>query len=234
MDIEISGTLKSIEVTPVAKTQTSKPDWWTIGDSTVQQNGSWAYTITGGADKTSSLSKYPELAAVIDTFHNSGRAGRQHMSYYNEGLLNAVLCGINPGDVVSISGMGTNDSSSTQAQFKAYDKMYIDAISDMGGYVILGSYTPSGNYGATEGKVYDADSMTFRGKRANAYELAIRELYEENKSNPKILGFLDIGQMADDRMTADVKAAYENAAGWRGGRTSITTTPIFQIISCPI
>lgn len=50
---------------------------------------------------------------------------------------------MNIGDIVSISGMGTNDSSSTLEQFKAYDEAYMNAIIDMGGYVILGSYTPS-------------------------------------------------------------------------------------------
>ncbi len=207
MDITVDGTLERIEITPAAKTAADVPDWWTIGDSTIQQNGSWAYTIA--SDETSDLSRYPELDAVIDVFHNSGRAGRQHMSYYNEGLLNNVLCGIEPGDVVSISGMGVNDSSSSQEDFKRYTEIYMNAVIDMGGYVILGSYTPSGNYGATEGKVYDADTMTFRGMRTDAYDRAIREVYEENKDNEKVLGFLDIGAMADEKMTADVHAVYE-------------------------
>lgn len=74
--------------------------------STVQQNGSWAYTLNN------TLSDYPKLSNVISAFYNSGQAGRQQRSYYTEGLLNNVLCGIKPGDVVSISGMGTNDTSS--------------------------------------------------------------------------------------------------------------------------
>ncbi|MGN0683077.1 MAG: hypothetical protein ACI4JY_05315, partial [Oscillospiraceae bacterium] len=35
--------------------------------------------------------------------------------------------------------------------------------------------------------------------------------YDEIKDNPNVLGFVDIGQMADDKMTADVKAAYDAA-----------------------
>ena len=118
---------------------------------------------------------------------------------------------MNPGDVVSISGMGTNDSSSSFDDFKAYDEAYMNAIIDMGGYVILGSYTPAGNYGSAQGNVYDPDTMAFRGMRTNSYDRAIRELYEENKNNPKVLGFLDIGKMADEKMTADVKAVYDAA-----------------------
>ena len=83
----------------------------------------------------------------------------------------------------------------------------------MGAYVILGSYTPTGNYGETQGRVYDADTMTFKGMRTKAYDLAIRELYEEYKDNDHVLGFVDIGRIADEKMTADVKAAYDAASG---------------------
>ena len=213
MDITLpsGGRLASVEITPAKKTAAAKPDWWTIGDSTVQQNGSWGYTIA--ASSTTDISKYPELAAKINGFHNSGQAGRQHRSYYTEGMLNNVLTRMNPGDIVSISGMGTNDSSSGKAQFRAYDEIYLNAILDMGGYVILGSYTPTGNYGETQGRVYDADTMTFKGMRTKAYDLAIRELYEDYKDNDHVLGFIDIGRMADEKMTADVKAAYDEASG---------------------
>ena len=208
LDIEIDGTLETLSVSPVEKTPSEKPDWWTIGDSTIQQNGAWAHTL-----EANGLAEYPELDEAIDAFHNSGRAGRQHKNFYSEGLLNSILTQMNPGDVVSLSNMGTNDSSSTLEQFKEYDEIYMNAIIDMGGYVILGSYTPSGNYGETAGKVYDYDTMTFKGMRTNAYDRAIRELYEENKDNPKVLGFLDVGQMCDEIMTADVRGVYESAQG---------------------
>lgn len=208
LDISVSGTLERVEIEPVERTGGVLPDWWTIGDSTVQQNGSWGYTIA--SSETSDFSKYPALNGVIDTFHNSGRAGRHHKSYYNEGLFNELLCSMKPGDVVSISGMGTNDSSSSMEQFKQYNEIYINAIIDMGGYVILGSYTPSGNYGSTAGKVYDSDTMTFRGMRTESYDRAIREVYEERKGEPSILGFIDIGAMADAKMTEDVRKAYND------------------------
>lgn len=206
MDIAVYGQLKSIQIVPVTKSEQMLPDWWTIGDSTVQQNGSWGYTIA--SSETSELSKYPELDAVINTFHNSGRAGRQHKSYYSEGLMNDLLCKMNPGDIVSISGMGTNDTSSTYEQFKMYNEIYMNAVIDMGGYVILGSYTPTGNYGSTSGKVYDYDTMTFKGMRTESYDRAIREVYAETQNNPKVIGFLDIGKIADEKMTKDVRMVY--------------------------
>lgn len=214
MDITLSGEgkISSIEYSKVERTANAKPAWWTIGDSTVQQNGSWAYTIASSS--TSDLSKYPKLAQTISTFHNSGRAGRQHRSYYSEGLFNNVLTNLRPGDVVSISGMGTNDSSSSKDTFKMYNNIYIDAIEDMGGYVILGSYTPSGNYGMTEGKVYDSDNILFKGMRTDAYDMAIREVYTERVSSgdDKVIGFIDIGKLSDNLMTNDVRIEYNNAA----------------------
>ncbi len=208
LDITLSGAgeLDSISIEKVERTANAKPAWWTIGDSTVQQNGSWAYTLNN------TLSTYTKLNNTISAFYNSGQAGRQHKSYYSEGLLNNVLCGIKPGDVVSISGMGTNDSGSTKEQFKAYNNAYIDAVEDMGAYVILGSYTPTGNYGATQGKVYDSDNVLFKGIRTNAYDTAIREIYAERKNDDKILGFIDIGQIADNLMTNNVRTAYNTAA----------------------
>ena len=208
LDITLSGAgeLDSISIEKVTRTANAKPAWWTIGDSTVQQNGSWAYTLNN------TLSTYTKLNNTISAFYNSGQAGRQHKSYYSEGLLNNVLCGIKPGDVVSISGMGTNDTTSSKEQFKAYNNAYIDAVEDMGAYVILGSYTPTGNYGATQGKVYDSDNVLFKGIRTNAYDAAIREIYAERKNDDKILGFIDIGQIADNLMTNDVRTAYNAAA----------------------
>ena len=184
-----------------------------VYDMNVGSNGS-------DTSKTSSFTSYPALDGVISTFYNSGKAGEQHKNFYTNGRLNSILTQMNTGDVVSLSNMGTNDSSSSKEQFYAYDKMYVDAILDMGGYVILGSYTPSGNYGATQGKVYDADTMTFKGMRTNAYDLAIRELYEDYKDNDHVLGFVDVGKMADEKMTADVKAAYDAASGDTAAKTA--------------
>lgn len=213
MDLRFSGSgeIDKISIEKVERDANAKPSWWTIGDSTIQQNGSWAYTIA--SDSTTDLSNYPQLAAVVGKFYNSGRAGRQHRSYYAEGLMNNVFCGIMPNDVVSISGMGTNDSSSSKDDFKRYNNQYIDAIEDMGGKVILASYTPTGNYGANKGKVYDSDNILFKGMRTNSYDVAIREVYAERVADgdENILGFVDIGKMADIMMTNDVRAVYNNA-----------------------
>lgn len=210
MDLRFSGNgeIDKISIEKIERTVNEKPAFWTIGDSTVQQNGSWAYTIA--SDSTTDLSKYPELSKAVSAFYNSGRAGRQHRSYYTEGLMNNVLCRIKAGDVVSISGMGTNDSASSKEDFKRYNNQYIDAIEDMGGKIILGSYTPTGNYGIAEGKVYDSDNILFKGVRTNSYDTAIREVYAQRiaDGDESIIGFVDIGQLADNMMSNDVRGAY--------------------------
>lgn len=194
------GKLSKIEFEKLERKASQKPALWTIGDSTVQQNGSWGYTL----NKT--LASYGELNEAISAFHNSGRAGRNHKSYYTEGLFNNVLVGIKPGDIVFISGMGTNDSQSDKTAFKEYNNIYIDAIEAMGAYVILGSYTP------VKGG-YDADYLMFYGKRTNAYDRAIREIYKERTlaGDKKIIGFIDVGKIGDIMMTNDVRKVYNGA-----------------------
>lgn len=209
LDISFTGegTITSVEITPIEKTKPAKPDWWTIGDSTVAQGGSWGDTLGNQGD----FEKYPEILNLVNAFHNSGSAGRHHMSFYTAGWFNYILVNMNPGDIVSISGMGTNNSSSTKEMFEQFNNFYIDAIEDMGGYVVLGTYTPTGNYGDTEGKVYDADNMIFKGRRTYAYEQAIRDVYEARKNEEQVIGFVDIGKMVDEKMTADVQRVYSDA-----------------------
>lgn len=209
LDIALTaeGKISTIEITPVDKSVREKPNWWTIGDSTVAQSGSWASTLGEEND----IVNYPYLTEVIDEFYNSGCAGRQHMSFYNQGWFNYILANMNPGDVVSISGMGTNQSSATKEMFVQFNNFYIDAITEMGGYVVLGTYTPTGNYGETEGKVYDADTMTFKGRRTHAYEQAVREVYEARKNEQNVIGFVDIGKMCDEKLSKDVQKVYNDA-----------------------
>lgn len=201
------GSIETIEIEPVEKTKQEKPDWWTIGDSTVAQSGSWGSTLGEEND----IDNYPEILELIGRFHNSGSAGRHHKSFYNQGWFNYILTNMNPGDVVSISGMGTNDSASTKELFEQFNNFYIDAIEEMGGYVVLGTYTPTGNYDASKGKVYDADNMIFKGKRTLLYEQAVRAVYEARQNEKQVIGFVDIGKIVDDKMTSDVQSVYRNA-----------------------
>lgn len=210
MDINLpgNGKLASVKITQLATPSAgAKPVWIEIGDSTVAQNPSWGYVLAG------KWQSYPELANAIEGFKNKGRGARQLTSFYNEGLLDGVLQEVRPGDVVSISGMGTNGYDGTIEDFKAQLNYYIDSVIEMGGKVILGSYTPNGNWGSYKGRVYNAQTETFAGKRYNDYDVALYEVYQSRKDDANILGYVDIGAITDELMTAEVKKARDAAGG---------------------
>lgn len=210
LDINLSGDgkLASVKIEQLEdKAAGSKPQWIEIGDSTVAQNPSWGYVLAG------TWQNYPKLTEKIDNFQNKGRGARQLTSFYNEGLLDNVLKLIRPGDVVSISGMGTNGYSGTIEDFKAQLNYYIDSIEEMGGKVILGSYTPNGNWSSFRGKVYNSDTETFSGKRYADYDMALYEVHKERKDDENILGYIDIGGISDELMTAEVKKARDLTEG---------------------
>lgn len=210
LDLNLSGEgkLASLQIEQLDdKTAGSKPIWIEIGDSTVAQNPSWGYVLASNDN----WSLYPELLDSIEGFKNMGRGARQLTSFYNEGLLDSVLRTVRPGDVVSISGMGTNGYDGTINDFKDQLNYYIDSIAEMGGKVILGSYTPNGNWGAYKDKVYDPQTETFRGKRYDDYDVALYEVYISRAEDENILGYIDIGSIADRLMTSEVKKARDEA-----------------------
>lgn len=205
-----AGQLASVTIETLAdKEASAKPTWIAIGDSTIANNGSWAYTLNN------TLANYPKLANAAN-FSNRGRGGRNLTSYYNEGLLEGALNAIKPGDVVSFSGMGTNGYDGGIDGFKEQVNYYLDSCIAMGAYIIMGSYTPHGAVsGYTAG--YNSDTMTFNAKRTDGYDVAIKEVYEARKNEEKFLGYVDIGKITDEAMTAEVKKVYD--ASIAGGKS---------------
>lgn len=184
-----------------------KPTWFSIGDSTIANNGSWAYELS------KKVANYPELTEVAN-FSNYGKGGLNLHTYYNLGQLDSLLVNIRPGDVVTISGMGTNGTGS---YFEDNLNHYIDSCIAMGAYVVLGSYTPHGQPGWGE-SIYDASTQTFHGIRKDGYDQTIRSTYERRKNEPNIIGFVDIGKITDEAMTAEVaKAKAEAIANGQDG-----------------
>ena len=47
--------------------------------------------------------------------------------------------------------------------------------------------------------------------RTNSYDTAIREVYNERANDTNIIGFVDIGKIADNVMTNDVRTVYNTA-----------------------
>lgn len=184
------------------KLASAKPNVYTVGDSTIANNGSWAYVLARDY-----ASKYADLADIA-TFSNTGRGGKNLSSYYTGGELNdRVLTQIRPGDYVMIGDMGTNGMGSKYEESFNY---YIDACEAMGAKVILNSYSPHGAVGGyTSG--YDSTTNTFTSYRQDEYDNIVRKIYAERtdaaneKYDANIIGFVDIGKMADAAFNAYVQ-----------------------------
>ena len=189
--------IEKVERTPSEKTQV-----YSVGDSTIANNGSYGYNLARDQ------ANYPELTALC-TYHNNGKGSRNLKTYYTQGWLDNILTQIRPGDVVTVGNMGTNPGGMSGAMFKEPLEYYVNACIAMGAKVILTSYTP---HGYVEGYefVYDEANYTFHGCRTDAYDtLGIRAIWEERKNDPNVIGFIDIGLNADNAFNEYV-ADYAN------------------------
>lgn len=176
----------------------SKPTIFTVGDSTLSNNGSWAYVI--------SHESFPTLTDIAN-FQCNGQGSQNLDSFYNGGqLMSRVLVNIAPGDYVTIGNMGTNGEG---ADYERAFNGYVDACIAMGAKVIINSYSPHGAVGGYS-NCYDSETHTFTGYRQDNYDKIVRRIYEERttvdgeKYSPEVIDFMDIGKMADDAFNAFV------------------------------
>lgn len=203
----IDATVSSIVIEKQADKQPGgKPSIYSVGDSTEHNHGSWGYQLNRD------FSKYTELAAIVNPWNSCGQGSQNLGSYYNNGsLTDRVLINIKPGDYVTIGNMGTNGMGS---DFEGSFNAYVDACLAMGAKVIINSYSPHGAVGSYA-NCYDAATHTFTGYRQDAYDVTVRKIYEERstvggeKYDPNVVGFVDIGKMADAAFNAYV-ADWEN------------------------
>lgn len=182
------------------KTAGAKPNIYTVGDSTIANNGSWAYVM---ARDYATYSQLPDIA----TFSNNGRGGKNLSTYYTGGeFVDRVLANVRPGDYVMIGDMGTNGMGS---KFEESFNYYIDACEAMGAKIILNSYSPHGAVG-DYASGYNSSTNTFTSYRQDEYDNIVRRIYTErttadgDKYDSKIVGFVDIGKMADAAFNAYV------------------------------
>lgn len=196
-----NATVSSIVIEKVAdKKKRLKPHIFTVGDSTIANNGSFAYVMERDYSTYENL---PEIAS----FSNNGRGGKNLGTYYTGGEFSGrVLASICPGDYVMIGDMGTNGVGSKYEESFNY---YIDACEALGAKVIINSYTP---HGAVNGDKtwYDSAAQTFNGWRQDDYDKIVRKIYEERttiggeKYDANIVGFVEIGKNADASFNAYV------------------------------
>lgn len=207
LDLSFSGgNVASIIIEKMEdKAKNLKPHIYTIGDSTIANNGSWAYVMNRDFGSYTNL---PDIA----TFSNNGRGGKNLSSYYTGGeFRDRVLSNICPDDYVMIGDMGTNGMGST---FEDDFNYYVDACEKMGAKIILNSYSPHGAVGEYA-STYNSETHTFDTYRKDAYDVIVRKIYAERtdstneKYDAKVVGFVDIGRMADaafNAYTADFAA----------------------------
>ncbi len=192
-----NAKVAAISIEKVDRVAGDKPHIYSVGDSTLGNNGSYGYVLARDQ------ANYPELTALA-TYHNNGKGSRNLSTYYTQGWLDGVLASVKPGDIVTIGNMGTNAGGLSGSAFKAPLDYYTDAALAMGAKVILTSYTPHGAVGGYS-NLYDSTTQTFTSYRTDSYDSeGIRVIYEERKNDEGILGFIDIGKNADAAFNAYV------------------------------
>lgn len=220
-----NSSITSLSIAQIAKPEKREnPKIYAIGDSTTQNsnggNLSWGSHIANGS---------VEIPTAFSAFSNNGKSGADSVSFYNGGLIEAVLLDIHPGDYVSVN-MGINHNRDGANECAAFipllSKYYIEAIQERGGIPVITTSTPVGynsdpNRGWVEnnGKIIcnrgtDAHNGDLR-KLAKTYNLNIIELgyYFESYFNDEIA--ID-GQKISDEAAAAETTALELAKSWYG------------------
>lgn len=211
LDLNFSGDAKVayVEIEKQAdKTATSKPAWYAIGDSTVGNNGSWGHTLSNNFGTYNTDGKFNAMI-------NVGKGSRNTTSYYIQGWLDSVLVNANPGDIVTISGMGTNGWSGSIDDYESAMRYYIEACHAVGCNVIVGSYTSHGPF-AKDG-AYDYrtalyrdendDKLYYNGSRdeLDEYERVVKKIADEYIKTGVVKGYVDIGAITDNALTEDAQ-----------------------------
>lgn len=188
-----ASSVKSVVISQTAaKEAPAKPYVYAIGDSTTKNTASgaksWGDCVTDG------LVKVPE---VFGGFANHGMAGRDSVSYYNQGRVEAVLLAICPGDYVTVN-MGINSKETGEAA--AYETLlrdyYVQGILQRGGIPIIVTATPDGPVGDRVGTNYDQTTGKFTNNRGDgARNDVLRKIASE--LNLKVI---ELGQWGQDWM----------------------------------
>lgn len=173
-----------------------------IGDSTSANRGSWMHHLVALIKE----GKYKELAELCEMC-NDGAGGRNLRTYYQQAKLARVLCDINPGDIVMIGNNGTNGMNRT---FEEDLNLYIDAAEQFGAKIMLNSYTPHGAV-SRWAKGYNGETQTFDSYRRDNYDVITRKVAEDrSKTDPRYIGFVEIGMNADKIFNAYVDDYQKN------------------------
>ncbi len=204
-----ASSVRSIVISQAeAKEALAKPYVYAIGDSTTRNtaNGakSWGDCVTDGS---------VQVPQVFGGFANHGMAGRDSVSYYNQGRVEAVLLAVCPGDYVTVN-MGINSKETGEAA--AYETLlrdyYVQGILQRGGIPVIVTATPDGPVGNRLAANYDQASGRFTNSRGSgARNDVLRRIASE--LDVKVIELGQWGQDWMNTLTADDVTSYNAAYG---------------------
>lgn len=199
------STLTNLVVTQAAaKTKLEKPALYAIGDSTTNNNAegnlSWGNAVSGN------LVSVPE---TFSSFSNNGMAGRDSVSFYNQGRVESVLLNVCPGDYVTVN-MGINSKETNEAVsfYNLVNDYYVQGIIQRGAIPVIVTSTPLG----FSSKQYPYSNGKFTVNRGTgAQNGTLRKIAQENELN-----IIELSYYFEDyfnNLTDEDVAAYNEANG---------------------
>lgn len=220
-DVEVTYNpvplVEKIEISQMdAKTALAKPAVYAIGDSTTKNgnvNKSWG--------EVADISKFENLGS----FANHGQAGRNGISFYNQGRVEAVLLAICPGDYVTVNmGINTESGAPESAYYTLQSQYYVQAIIDRGAIPVLVTATPQGPLGAGAGNYNNGVFTCNRG--TGARNGIWRKIAQEKNLNIIELGYWGdeyFNSLTEDDATAAGKSSVlELVKSWYGDHNHYT------------
>ncbi|MGM9937106.1 MAG: hypothetical protein ACI38A_07155, partial [Candidatus Ornithomonoglobus sp.] len=172
-----------------AKSPLTKPKVYVIGDSTTNNtaNGacSWGNCVSNG---------YVAIPDCFSGFSNNGMAGRDSVSFYNEGRVETVLLNVCPGDYVTVNmGINSKETGEAAAYYTLMKYYYVEGIIQRGGIPVIVTATPIGF--SDKSYPYDAENGFTTSRGDGARNDVLRQIASEEN-----LDCIELGQRGEDWM----------------------------------
>lgn len=205
-----NSSISSLAIAQIAVQESrEKPKVYAIGDSTTQNSDfnalSWGSYLALHAEKV------PE---AFSSFSNNGKSGANSISFYDRGLMEAVLLDIHEGDYVTVN-MGVNwerdGKNDTVAYEKVVDNYFVKAIIDRGGIPVITTSTPLG-YNTDASKSWTEKDGKITCNRTDAARNPILRKIAV-KYNLNIIELSYYGESYLNSLTMDDVTAYNAANG---------------------
>ena len=203
------SSVKSLSIAQAAaKSKLAKPTVYAIGDSTTNNTVygacSWGNAVSGGK---------VIIPDTFGNFSNNGMAGRDSVSFYNQGRVETVLLNVCPGDYVTVNmGINSKEAGEAAAYYTLMSDYYVEGIIQRGAIPVIVTATPDGPVGSYVNTDYDSSTGKFTNNRGDgAKNNELRRIAQEKNLNK-----IELGQWGEDyfnSLTMDDVNAYNEANG---------------------